>query len=246
MIGDASPDVLLVDALPVRVPGGTRRSVARAPPGKRMPEKVSMTISPVHPSLDMTVMCTSGVVPMPTQPPAVTTVPAMSAATVTTREVEVRPGPSRVQPLPRLGLASISVGERVPAVVRPFTPRSVPTVLVPSGDGGPAVPPSVPPDVSTPSSSLTSSGQSATPSSQTMAWVDVSDSSVPLSPNRVRMGHSQDVPEEGSLFHVSPISPGLLDWPTRDAPQFPLEGVLLPSTIDDFSDSDLGAPLTYA
>ena len=94
---------------------------------------------------------------------------------------------------------------------------------------------SVPPDFSTLSSSLTSYGQSATPSSQSMAWGDVSDSSVPLSPNLVWTGHPQDVPEEGSLFHVLPISPGLLDRPSRDAPQFPLEGVLLPSTIDDFS-----------
>ena len=243
---DASPGVLLVDATPVRRPGGTRRSIAWVPPGKRMLGEVSRTISPVPPSLDMTVTCTSGVVPMPTQPPADTTVPAMSAATVTSPEVDVRPGPSRVRPLPRLGLASISVGERVPAVVLSFTPRSVPTVLVPRGDGGPAIPPSVLPDFPTPSSSLTSSGQSATPSSQTMAWGDVSDSSVPLSPNRVRVGHSQDVPEEGSLFHVSPVSPGFLTRPSRDAPQFPLEGMLLPSTIYDFSDSDLGAPLTYA
>ena len=44
------------------------------------------------------------------------------------------------------------------------------TILVPRGDGGPAIPPSVPPDYPTPSSSLTSSSQSATPSSQTMAW----------------------------------------------------------------------------
>ena len=109
-------------------------------------------------------------------------------------------------------------------MVLPFTPRSVPTVLVLRGDGGPAVPPSVPPDFPTPSSSLTSSGQSATPSSQTMAWRDVSDSSVPLSPNRVRAGHSRDVPEEGSLFHVSPVSPGFLTRPSRDATQFPLEG----------------------
>ena len=47
-----------------------------------------------------------------------------------------------------------------------------------------------------------------------------------------------DVPEEGSLFHVSPVSPGFLTRPSRDAPQFPPEGVLLPTTMDDFSDSD--------
>ena len=79
-----------------------------------------MTISPVPPLLDMTVMCASGVVPMPTQPPVVTTVPAMSTATVTSREVDVRPGPSRVRPLPRLGLASTSVGEEGAGRDTPF------------------------------------------------------------------------------------------------------------------------------
>ena len=166
---DASPDVLLVDAPPVRRPGDPR-----------MPGEVSMTISPVPPSLDMTVTCTSGVVPISTRPPAVAPVPAISTATVTSREVDVRPGPSRVRPVPRLGPASTSVGERMSAVVFPFAPRSVPTILVPRGDGVPAVPSSVPPDYHTLSSSLTSSGQSATPSSQTMAWGD----SVPLSPGR--------------------------------------------------------------
>ena len=32
--------------------------------------------------------------------------------------------------------------------------------------------------------------------------------SAPLSPNRVRKGHSQDMPAEGSLFAVSPDTPG--------------------------------------
>ena len=148
--------------------------------------------------------------------------------------------------IPRLGLASTSVGEPVPAVVLSFTSRSVPTIPASMGIDVPAVPLSVPPDCPAPSSSLTSSGQSATPSSQTLAWGDAGDSSIPLSPNRVQAGRSQDVPEEGSLFHVSPVSPGFLTRPSRDAPLFPLEGVLLPSTMDDFSDSDLGAPLTYA
>ena len=52
----------------------------------------------------------------------------------------VRPGPSRVRPVPRLGPASTSVGERVPAVVFSFTPRSVPPIPVPMGDGVPAAP----------------------------------------------------------------------------------------------------------
>ena len=59
---DASPDVLLVDAPPVRRPGDPRRSVARISLGKRMPGEASMTISPVPPSLDMTATCASGVV----------------------------------------------------------------------------------------------------------------------------------------------------------------------------------------
>ena len=131
-------------------------------------------------------------------------------------------------------------------MVLSFTPRSVPTISVPMGSDVPAIPLPVPLGCPTPSSSLTSSGQSATPSSQTLTWGDAGDSSVPLSPNRVQAGCSQDVPEEGSLFHVSPVSPGFLTRSSRDAPQFPLEGVLLTSTKDDFSDSDLGAPLMYA
>ena len=67
-----------------------------------------------------------------------------------------------------------------------------------------------------------------------------------MSPNRIQAGRSQNVPEKGSLFHVSPVSPGFLSRPSRDAQQFPLDEVLLPTTLDDFSDSDLGAPITYA
>ena len=127
-----------------------------------------------------------------------------------------------------------------PAVVLPFMPKSVP-ILVPRGDGVPAVPLSVPPDYPTLSSSLMSSGLLL------RRWLggDAGDSSVPLSPNHVQAGHSQDVPEEGSLFHVSPVSLGFLTRPSRDAPPVTPEGVLLPSMIDAFSDSDLGAPMAY-
>ena len=78
----------------------------------------------------MTVACTSGVVPLSLPPPAVTPVPAMSTDTITSREVDVRPGPSHVRLVSWLGPASTSVGERVPAVVLSFTPMSVPTVPV--------------------------------------------------------------------------------------------------------------------
>ena len=79
-----------------------------------------------------------------------------------------------------------------------------------------------------------------------MAWGDAGDSSVPLSPNRVQAGRSQDVPYEGSLFHVSPVSPGFCMHLAGAAQQFPPAGVLLPTTLDDFSDSVLGDPITYA
>ena len=90
------------------------------------------------------------------------------------------------------------------------------------------------------------SGQLSPASPQTVAWEEMGDSSVPLSPNRVQAGHAQDVPEEGSLFHMLPVSPGFLMRPSGAAKQFPQAGVLLPTTVDDFSDSVLGDPITYA
>ena len=45
--------------------------------------------------------------------------------------------------------------------------------------------------------------------SPTLPWGAAEDSSPPFSPNRVQTGHSQEVPDEGSLFNVSPLSPGL-------------------------------------
>ena len=133
----------------------------------------------------------------------------------------------------------------MPVVGLSFTLMSVPTVPVMMGEGVPAVTSSTPAGCPPPSSSLPPSGQSSTPS-QLIAWGEAGDSSVPLSPNHVQVGCSQDVPEEGNLFHVSPVSPEFLNRPLQDALQFPLEGVLLPTTMDDFSDSDLGAPITYA
>ena len=56
-----------------------------------------------------------------------------------------------------------------------------------------------------------------------------------LSPNRVQAGCSQDVPDEGSLFNVSPLSPGIVFRPSRGDQPPPAEGVLLP-TLDDFND----------
>ena len=144
---DASPDVLLVDAPPARQAGDPRRSVARVASGKRMPGEVSMTVSPVPPLLDMTVTYTSGVVPMSTQPPGVTSVLAKRTATVTSREVDVPQGPSIGGLVLRSGSAVTLMGERKPAIASSTVPDCLP-----------------------PSSSLPPSGQSATPSSQTIAW----------------------------------------------------------------------------
>ena len=69
--------------------------------GRRMPGKVSTAISRAPPSLNLTVTCTSGVVMTHVQPPAVTSDPAMSTATVTSRDVEISPGTSDVAPVPR-------------------------------------------------------------------------------------------------------------------------------------------------
>ena len=72
------------------------------------------------------------------------------------------------------------------------------------------------------------------------------DSSPSFSPNRVHEGHSQNVPSEGSLFNVSPLSPELVVWPTREGRVTQPGGVLLPTMLDDFDDSVLGDAISYA
>ena len=100
--------------------------------------------------------------------------------------------------------------------------------------------------LSEPTALPSSPGWSSSSSSQTLAWGEADDSSAPLSPNRVQVGRSQDVPDGGSLFNVSPISPGFVFRPSRGDQPPPSEGVLLPTTLDDFNDSVLGDPITYA
>ena len=84
------------------------------------------------------------------------------------------------------------------------------------------------------------SGQLSPGSPRTVAFEDLGDSLVPLSPNRVQAGRSQEVPEDGSLFNVSPVSP------LGAAGQHPEAGLLLPSALDGFSDSVLGDPIAFA
>ena len=90
------------------------------------------------------------------------------------------------------------------------------------------------------------SGRSSSASCQTLAWGDADDSSAPLSPNHAQARRSQDVPDEGSLFNVLPFSPGFLFRPSRGDQPPPSEGVLLPTTLDNFDDSVLGDLITYA
>ena len=93
---------------------------------------------------------------------------------------------------------------------------------------------------------LPSLGLSSSSFSPMLPWGTSEDSSPPFSPNRVREGHSQDVQDEGSLFNVSPLSPGLVVRPTRGSGAAPSEGVLLPTMLEDFDDSVLGDPISNA
>ena len=89
-------------------------------------------------------------------------------------------------------------------------------------------------------------GLSSSYSSPTLPWGTAEDSSPSFSPNRVREGHSQNVPSEGSLFNVSPLSPELVVRPTREGGATQPDGVLLPTMLEDFNDSVLGDPISYA
>ena len=93
---------------------------------------------------------------------------------------------------------------------------------------------------------LLSFGLSSSSPSPTLPWGAAEDSSPPFSPNRVQVGHSQDVLDEGSLFNVSPLSPGLFLGLPRGSKSPLAGGVLLPTTLEDFDDSVMGDPITYA
>ena len=171
---------------------------------------------------------------MVAQPPAVTSHPAIGTATVTSKEAEIYTGTSDVAPVRRLEQDSVLVGEGVPAIAQsslPLFESPDPVPVVESGS----------PDVELPSSS----GQSSSVSSQTLAWEDAGDSSVPLSPivfRRVVL----------STFRMRAVSsmyrqflPGFLFRPSRAYQQLPSDGLLLPTMLDDFNVSVLGAPITY-
>ena len=85
------------------------------------------------------------------------------------------------------------------------------------------------------------------PRSPEMASFEDRDAlSAPLSPNRVKEGHSQDMPAEGSIFDVSPDLPGFNMRPAGGGLQ-PAEITLPPpSTNVNFNDPFFGAPIAFA
>ena len=87
---------------------------------------------------------------------------------------------------------------------------------------------------------------SSSSSSPTMPWGMADDSLPSFSPNRVREGQSQSEPDEGSVFNVSPLSPELVVRTAREGGATQPEGMLLPTMLDDFNDSVLGDPISYA
>ena len=70
--------------------------------------------------------------------------------------------------------------------------------------------------------------------------------SCPLSPNRVRQGHSQDMPAEGSIFDVSPYEPGFNMRPAGGGVQQPEITQPPPSNYVSFNDPFFGAPIAFA
>ena len=75
---------------------------------------------------------------------------------------------------------------------------------------------------------------------------DQGSMSAPLSPNRVRKGHSQDMPAEGSLFEVSPDIPGFHMRPAGgDVPMAEITQPS-PSKFAGFNNPFFGAPIAFS
>ena len=97
-IRDILPDVQIVDVSLTGRTWDSRRTVSSDVSGKRMPLP----------------LCTSGVEQMPTRPPTVNPIPAVSMATMTCRDIDVALGSS--DPDPELGSVTVPVVENVPAL----------------------------------------------------------------------------------------------------------------------------------
>ena len=185
--------------------------------GKCKPGKVSRTVSTSPLTLDMTVMCT---------PEGEILHPAAAAHGVLPQDTVTNTVAGFDTSTPAVATPAPVVGQPEPQA------KNFPTLrLSESSD-------------LLPSFRLSSSSSSS--SSPTLPWGTAEDSLPSFSPNRVREGHSQNVLGESSLFNVSPLSPGLVVWPTREGGVAPSEGVLLPTMLEDFDDTVLGDPISYA
>ena len=83
-------------------------------------------------------------------------------------------------------------------------------------------------------------------SPETVSFKDQDVSSAPLSPNRVKEGHSQDMTAEGSIFDVSPDLPGYIMRPAGGGLQLSNTAQTPPSTYGSFNDPFFGAPIAFA
>ena len=83
-------------------------------------------------------------------------------------------------------------------------------------------------------------------SPETIGFNDQDVSSAPLSPNRVKEGHSQYMPVEGSIFDVSPDLPGYSMRPAGGGLQQLDTTQTPPSTYGSFNDPFFGAPIAFA
>ena len=83
-------------------------------------------------------------------------------------------------------------------------------------------------------------------SPEVTSFDDQGSMSAPLSPNRVRKGHSQDMPAEGSLFEVSPDVPGFHMRPAGGGVQMAEITQPSPSKFAGFNNPFFGAPIAFA
>ena len=82
-------------------------------------------------------------------------------------------------------------------------------------------------------------------SPQTVAFEDMAVLSAPMSPNRVRDENSQDVPDDGTVFEVSPGTSGFLMRLSGAGVQTPVASFPFPEAVNPFSDPVLGDPIAF-
>ena len=137
-------------------------------------------------------------------------------------------------PTDSVGMSAVDVNTSTPVVTAPGLGGSDGRLTSKKSPSG---------DLSESSELLPSSGRSSSSSSPTLPWGTAENSSQSFSPNRVKEGQSQISPSEDSLFNVSPLSP---IEPNRENGKLQPNGVLLPTILDEFNNSVLGEPISYA